>query len=229
MHFVLQIVLGLVIADIAIAFLHWIEDTYFSYCMRVPVLSKIAKDNELHHYFPRDIVTYSYMENMAVTFPMAVVLLLVALALMPSVVMKYKYMFGTIFVITSTANIFHRFTHMRECELPVIIKIMQDAGILVGHTHHKLHHESSKSRYGVVMPVTNYALDGMGFWRGLEAIIRQASGVLPTRTMSYQDYVSVLQTTPLHDTNVMECPPRPTKTELGKLKTRLEDYYVCLK
>lgn len=224
---VFELVLGLVIADVLIAFFHWIEDAYFSFCMTIPVLSTIAKDNSLHHYFPRDIVAYSYLENMTVTFPMAVLLLLVAFASMPAVVMKYKYMFGTIFVVASIANIFHRFAHMRDCELPMFINMLQGAGVLVGHDHHKLHHETSNSKYGVIMPITNYVLDGIGLWRCLELSISFVSGIRSEHTMTYEDYVNRLQRTRLHDETLLKCPPRPHKAELEPLKSRLDEHYAC--
>ena len=40
-----QILIGLFIADLFTAFFHWFEDTYLEYCINIPILSQIAKDN----------------------------------------------------------------------------------------------------------------------------------------------------------------------------------------
>ena len=56
----IQIILGIFVADLAAGFSHWIEDSYLNYCTSIPFLSVIAKENEMHHYFPRAMLHESY-------------------------------------------------------------------------------------------------------------------------------------------------------------------------
>ena len=54
MNIYIQIILGFILADFVAGIFHWYEDTYF--CINIPLLRNIAKNNELHHYFPRSII-----------------------------------------------------------------------------------------------------------------------------------------------------------------------------
>ena len=94
MNIILQIIIGFLIADLLAGIFHWFEDTYLDYCIDVPILSDIAKDNELHHYFPRTILSYSYLENMYVTFPLTIVFLLILYLLNKSSVISLGFSIG---------------------------------------------------------------------------------------------------------------------------------------
>jgi hypothetical protein len=59
----LQIIIGYLLADLFTGFFHWLEDTYLDYDCEIPILKDLAKHNEIHHFFPRTIVGYSYLEN----------------------------------------------------------------------------------------------------------------------------------------------------------------------
>jgi ubiquitin-conjugating enzyme E2 variant len=63
MNIFLQFIIGLFIADFLSGFFHWFEDNYFDYNNSLPILSKIAKDNELHHYYPRGITHEPYINH----------------------------------------------------------------------------------------------------------------------------------------------------------------------
>lgn len=227
MHPFIQVALGVFIADFVIALFHWIEDVYFSYCMNIPIISSIAKANEFHHYFPRDIVVSSYLDNVSVTLPLSICIIIIIIAISSSFVYNYKYMFLTIFIMTSVANIFHRFTHMRDCECPSIILALHKTGILVGHPHHKQHHENPNQKYGVIFPFTNYIYDSIGLWRALEAIIFISTGIKTTGKLPYTDYVDEIQYTAHHENAGNSCPSRITQEQLEDLKNILNNYYKC--
>ena len=95
LNIILQIIIGFLLADIFTGIFHWIEDTYLDYCINTPFLNTIARDNELHHYFPRGIISYSYYENMEITFPIVVILLILLFIMNKKLMYEYRY-----FVIT---------------------------------------------------------------------------------------------------------------------------------
>lgn len=227
MHFVIQIIFGLLLADFMIAFFHWFEDTYFSYCMKIPIISTIAKENEMHHYFPRDIVSYSYLENMSVTFPLSILILIIIFAIFPSFVLKYKFVFITFCLIGSIANIFHRYSHMRDCECPPCILFLHRIGILVGQEHHKKHHENPEYRYGVVFQFTNFLYDNVGFWRAMEYIIYLLFGLKASTKPPYKDYVENVKYTEHHNESKQKCPRVVSIDEINYLKQNLDTYYSC--
>lgn len=179
---IVQILLGIVIADVLIATFHWLNDTYLPYCNNIPFVSMIAKDNELHHYYPQDILGYSFMKNISVTLPITVVILAFVAVLAPSFTIKYKYFIGTLFVIGVMAQELHKYNH----------KFL--------HEHHRLHHEAPDTRYGVVLPITNHVLDGIGFWRFLEYLVQATTGIAPSRKPPYSEYANLRDT---EDINIL--------------------------
>lgn len=228
MHPLIQILIGIFIADYFIAFFHWFEDTYFSYCMKIPIISAIAKDNEMHHYYPRDIVSYSYFENMSVTLPLSICICIIIFAISPSFFCAYKYMIIAFFILGSVSNIFHKFTHMRDCECPSIIKALQNMGVLIKSSHHKKHHDQPSHKYGVIFPFTNYILDTIGAWRALEAMIFLMFGIKATVKLPYSDYVDAVKYTSYHENSVKNpCPSKLTYEQLEDLKQHLGNFYRC--
>ena len=67
-NIIIELFLGLIIADILTGLFHWFEDSYFDYCLNIPILSEIAKDNILHHYYPRAIAYNNTIDTNIITF-----------------------------------------------------------------------------------------------------------------------------------------------------------------
>ena len=72
----LQLFLGLIIADFISGILHWVEDNYIDYCTDLPIFKDIARDNEMHHYFPRSIIAYSNIEHTSYTLPFSMIFII---------------------------------------------------------------------------------------------------------------------------------------------------------
>jgi len=227
MHALLQIIIGIIIADFLSGVFHWFEDTYIDYCTTIPALSNIAKDNELHHYFPRAMLSHTYLENMAVTLPLTGFSIVLIYLYNKDFVIKYIYMFITLFIFASTANVFHRFSHMRNCELPPIIKWLQYNKIIISHKDHSHHHTTSIDSYCTVIPYTNYILDKIEFWRFLEYCIYicTLTIVKPRPKKTYNEYNDIQNY--MHIDNKQECPKKPTKLDVDILKQNLKNYYKC--
>lgn len=222
---IIEIILGLIFADLFAGFFHWFEDTYLDYCINIPILHQIAKDNELHHYFPRAIVHYEYYEHMIVVTIISAITIGIFFAINYKFVLRHVPFFVSLFIFTSLSNVFHRFSHMRDCELPNIIRFLQKF-IIVSHEHHAIHHaKSPDTKYCVIMPYNNYWLDNLQLWRMLESVIYIAFGVKASRKKKYSDY-SVIHNE-IHENNKKECPRRPTDKDIKALESNLENMYQC--
>jgi len=224
MNIILQIVIGYILADLAAGIFHWFEDSYLDYCIDIPVISDIAKDNEMHHYFPRSIVSYTYLENMYVTFPSTIILLLILYSVNKSL-FKYVYLIGSFAFFSITSNLIHRFAHMRECENYKVITFLQNTGILSSHKNHSIHHLESKSNYCVISDYNNYILDTIQFWRGLEYIIFIVTGIQPNKKLGYNQYREIQNH--MHENAKLECPVKPTKEDIIELQGILKRYKNC--
>ena len=146
MNLWLQVLLGVAVTDVLVGTGHWIEDTWFGYCMTTPLFADIARDNEMHHYFPRAVCATSYLENVSVSTLLSVPLVaLVALALFLSLgrsvsaVRAFAPFLITVYVLFALSALIHRFQHDRDCER---------RGQLVGHQHqdHCLVHPRPRRR-----------------------------------------------------------------------------------
>jgi len=225
MHFILQIIIGFLLADFISGIFHWSQDTYLHYCTNIPFLSSVAKDNELHHYFPRSLIVYSYLEHMYITLLLTIIVISIIFIYNKKFLFQYKYLFITLAFFSTTANIVHRYAHMRECENYKVVTLLQKTGILCSHNHHSIHHEKSDEKYCVVSEYNNYILDNLYFWRGLEYIIYLITGFSPDRKMKYDDYYQIHNY--MHQNAKLVCPDFPTKKQVDELTYKLQEYKKC--
>lgn len=222
----IQIILGFLVADILGGIFHWFEDTYLDYCIDLPVLGTISRDNELHHYFPRSMLAYSYLEHISVTLPIAIIMLLLLWVFSRSV-FKYKYFIISLLFFSVITNIIHRFSHMRDCENNSFILFLQKTGIICSHHHHSMHHTKTTEKYCVISEYNNYILDQIYFWRILESLIYVITGVRPNRKLKYDDYYMIHNH--MHANAKLECPDTPTRKDVDELIEKLREYKHCNK
>ena len=121
------------------------------------------------------------------------------------------------------SNIIHKWAHMRHCELPKIIILLQNIGILGSHSLHRLHHAGNSSQsYCVISSYLNPILDKIKLWRVLEYIIYKLTGIKPNRKGAFEEYKKIH--TYLHENVKLECPDVPTKNETKMLIDILDEY-----
>ena len=220
-YIILQIILGFLLADILSGMFHWFEDTYLDYCIDIPFINQISKDNELHHYFPRSILAYSYLDNITVSLPIFIIISIILYVINKNI-FKYTYFIFSLGIFSIISNIIHRFSHMRDCETNIIIKFLHKTGVLCSHSHHLLHHKRITEKYCVVSEYNNYVLDSIYFWRILENIIYLLTGISPSRK---NDYFSIHNY--MHENAKLICPDTPTKKDIVVLIQKLKDYKKC--
>jgi len=222
MNIVLQIIIGYLLADIITGGFHWFEDTYMDYCISTPFLSMIAKDNELHHYFPRSIIAFSLVDNMYASSVLTVIVFGLLYCCIKKSLFQYKYIFITLAFFSIIVNVLHRLSHMRDCENHWLILFLQSTGILCSHTHHSMHHKNVSEKYCVISAYNNYLLDHIYFWRGLEQLIYLFFHIKPSRKPSYEDYSEIHNY--MHKNAKYECPDTPTREDITILKQLLHKW-----
>jgi len=225
MHPILQIISGFFLADIITGGFHWFEDTYLSYCSDIPIISDLAKDNELHHYFPRSMLAYSYLEHMSVSAPLSLVLVIVLYIFNKKLLFDYQWLILTFVLFSVCSNIIHRFSHMRDCENHWTVRYLQRLGIFATHTHHSIHHHTSNMRYCVISEYSNIVLDNLGFWPCLEHIIFICTGISPDKKLGYNGYKDIH--THMHANAKLSCPDTPTIEDVEILKEKLKRFKQC--
>ncbi len=223
MNPLLQIILGYILADFLVGIGHWLEDTYLDYNTKIPFFDIIAKSNELHHYFPRTIVGRTYFENIESNFIITFVIFVFFVIFFSKSLSAYPFFYASLFLFAVFSNVIHKWSHMRECELPGIILFLQNTGIFCSHQIHRIHHsENNSSKYCVISSYFNFILDNIGFWRFLENSIYFITGVKPNRKGKFDDYKEIHIY--MHENAKMECPDVPTQDEINTLMQTLDEY-----
>ena len=189
------------------------------------MLKDIARINELHHYFPRQMLVGSYFNNIASTIFFTGILFFLMVPFLYRCMVRHPAPYLVFFFFLSMTNLFHRFTHERDCETPAIILFFQKLGIICDHEHHRMHHVTQPDgKYCVIFPITNYLLDTLLFWRFLEKII-SVFGVHPDRKPVYSHYKPIHNY--MHENAKKECPKRPTDRDVAGLFQRLDSFIQC--
>ena len=223
---IVQFLVGFLLADFAGGIFHWFEDNYLSYCSDMPLLGSIAKDNEMHHYYPRLVLKHPWWASMSTTLPLLVVLSTVFyFTVSRKQFKKYKVLILTFLLFGTVGNVLHRFGHMRDSETNDFVKLLQKIGVLQTHQYHSVHHKTSDRRFCVVSQYLNPFLDYVHFWRGLELVVFWITGVKAKPKNTYDEYESIQ--TKAHAKAKSIRPPIVTKKEVSELERNLKEYMHC--
>lgn len=186
-----DVLAGVLVADFVTAAAHWFEDTYLPFTDAPGMLGDIARDNDMHHYIPYSITAGSWWSNCKVS-----VQLLVGVALALAVVAPRWMAANRVFLVScalamGVTNLVHRFQHERDCRRPRVISALMAAGLLVSREQHRVHHEQADVTYGVLLGFTNPIYDGLGVWRGLEALLGALGVRRPPRKQGVDAYAAL--------------------------------------
>lgn len=162
----LQVFVGLLIADFLSGLFHWMEDRYGS--PRWPIVGRIISSTVRHHARPMRILkSHPLLRS-------APVLVLVALgALLLSIPSWLNVVTLTALGVVAFANEIHAAAHANPKDLLPIVRHCQRIGLLQSHAHHAAHHRGLKNtHYCTITNWLNPALERVRFWRRIEALIR---------------------------------------------------------
>ena len=168
----LDIVLVVLLVDLASGFLHWLEDSYGR--PEWPVTGAlITRPNILHHHNPASFTHQSWLRSADVLLATGGVIVAAAWSL--DMLTWQVLLFVAIGV---NANEFHKWAHIPAARRHPIVRILHHYRVLQTPQHHANHHMGTKdSAYCVVTNLVNPVVDALGFWRGLEKAVEWLFGV----------------------------------------------------
>jgi len=176
------VVFGYFLADFASGFVHWACDRYGS--GKTPLLGPhfIVPFRE-HHVDPKGITLHGVIETNGNTSIVAVPVLLMGHFLFDVESASVFSVFGHLSLISLCAfifgtNQFHKWSHLDEQDKGPVVTWLQASGLILGSTHHKIHHRAPfETYYCITSGVLNKALHWMGFWWRSERLIFAVTGV----------------------------------------------------
>ena len=164
---------GLFLADFISGLIHWFEDRYGN--PKWPVLGHTIRANQEHHFRPRAFLGGSFLSRNREVFVLGTLFL------------AGFWVTGTLNLFTGSAvlfgmfaNEFHRAAHRSPKENGRLITALQKTGLAQSFQHHAAHHRQGKdTHYCVVTNYTNPILERVGFFPGLERIVKATTGRVP--------------------------------------------------
>lgn len=168
------VVLAYLLADFFTGIYHWVKDTYFG--PYTPIIGKnFVWLSRLHHVRPRHVLEFSDWE---LFWNSGSWTLLWAGPLF--------YLTGftpfnvTLFLVIALNDVIHKYSHMKDPERPGWATFMQKIYIFQSHDEHHLHHiHPHDVNYCPITPYINVILENINFWRKIEKVIENFTGVKP--------------------------------------------------
>lgn len=222
---IMQILLGLVVAELVTGFIHWFEDNYLSFCIDFPFIGQIAKNNEIHHYYPRAmLINDGWVEEVIFYTIFALCFYLVLFLVKKSLFFDYPYTFIVLFIFLIITNfVFHVAQHQRDCERPKLLTFLYRANIIQSDKRHRTHHLNPGTNYFILFPLSNIIFDNLYLWRILEFFIWIFTGIKPDQKQGYAEYKTIH--TSVHQLLDNDCPRVISKDEYNKLVNILSNTY----
>ena len=220
---ILEFVIALLVVDFAAALLHWFEDNYLYYDFPFPFLNQISKDNEMHHFMPRVITYYSFMESVYVSLIISTFSSILLHLVTSFKLNKYPVFYATALVLGSLINVIHKCQHQRDCERPWFITMLYKYKILISREKHMSHHNGdtnseffqTSNNYGIIFEMPNNIYDALDIWSILEKVIAMF-GI--TKCNQRKEY-------PYQDKFDMDCPPALKTEDVDDYIKRLKQIY----
>jgi len=160
-------------SDFISGLIHWLEDTYAKPGM--PLVSKIAEENELHHTKPREFLKKNWWQS---SWDIALAGLLIVVSAWWLKALSWAVMLFA-FLVTN-ANQVHKWSHKNRNENGAFVRLLHKLNILQSPKHHAMHHSGAKNtHYCVLTNFLNPMLEKFNFWRKLERFNSLTFGLKP--------------------------------------------------
>ncbi|KAL1458359.1 hypothetical protein WDU94_008516 [Cyamophila willieti] len=178
-------VAGILTADFASGFVHWLADTWGS--TEVPLLGKtLIRSFREHHVDPTSITRHDFVEtngdNFLVTIPFLGRMTYQFLTLNEQEI-KHNFnlycflLLSAIFV--AFTNQIHKWSHTYY-GLPRWVLFLQDCHLILPRRHHRYHHVAPhETYYCITTGWLNWPLEQIRFWPNLEKLVTRLTGHLP--------------------------------------------------
>ena len=172
-------VAGICVADFGSGLVHWGADTWGR--DDLPVIGhRLLVPFRIHHVNPDDLLRRSFVDaNGDVAF-LAVPALLGLLVVPLETMWHGALACGGVGLcsVGMMTNQIHQWAHMPSP--PRLIRLLQDCRLILGRSAHATHHSRPyDAHYCITTGWCNAPLDALGFFRRLERIVTQLTGVRP--------------------------------------------------
>lgn len=170
-------VIGFTIADMSSGILHWGADNYFN--NDTPVIGKsVVGPFRYHHVDPMSIHNHGWFETNDSTMGVTSVLCIMFVVPLGTLHIIFPIITMTGLIFGGLSNQWHKWAHTRYPPFPA--KLLQKTGLILSFEKHSKHHIAPHSVANTISSgFLNPLLDRIGFWRSIENLIENLTGVEP--------------------------------------------------
>ncbi len=172
---------GIIAADFVSGFVHWAADTWGTSEWPIVGPSLIRSFRE-HHVDQAAITRHDFVETNGASSMVCIPVTGLAFLIPLNQDNIWAY-FATSFILFFSlfillTNQIHKWSHSRQ--VPMIVKRLQDWGLILSGPHHRVHHTPPfEHYYCITTGWLNPILTGIRFFRTAEAIITKVTGAQP--------------------------------------------------
>ena len=178
----LAALIGVLAADFTSGFVHWMFDTWGS--VDTPVVGRLAIRTFRHHHVDEKAITHhDFVETNGHNFALSLLPGTIGvLWVRPETATSFDVFFGMallgLAVVNTWTSQIHKWAHTDE--RPRIVRLLQDARIILHPGHHAVHHKAPHRRnYCITLGWLNAPLRAIRFFETLERIITAVTGAIP--------------------------------------------------
>ncbi|KAL6793060.1 Kua-ubiquitin conjugating enzyme hybrid localization domain-containing protein [Trichoderma sp. SZMC 28012] len=193
-YMAISLFLGILAADVVSGIVHWGADNWGSGTWPGigPAFIRPFRD---HHTDPQSITRHGFLELNGNNFIVSIPALWVASSALGSQDSASALAAATFWLsfafFCGYTNQFHCWAHMENP--PMLVRGLQDAGLLMSRQHHHLHHiRPHDCYYCITTGWMNRPLTAIGFFEGLERAITAITGAVPLHEQSQKNQDKLL-------------------------------------
>lgn len=172
--YLLQAIVAVLAADLAVGITHHAMDSYGSDSCKVRFLATIFRNNRLHHAYPKAILRHGWINNVVETGVIGAGVLAAfwALDMLTWPILVFSF-------VVAMSGVVHRWQHIDEDQLCGPVRALQWLGLIQNRKQHMAHHREHNINYGIVTNVVNNVLEYTKFFRRIELLVKWISGRVP--------------------------------------------------
>jgi ubiquitin-conjugating enzyme E2 variant len=186
--FVVAAFLGILFSDFMSGLVHWAADTWGTLDWPFVGPTFIRSFRE-HHVSPAAMCDHDFFETNGDNFMLVVVPLFFVsrkdyfLNSPDGIHVPWWEIFSAMFWLTTClgvamTNQFHKWSH--TAKPPALVTLLQNYRIILPKFNHTLHHRPAfDGYYCITTGWLNPVLDGINFWKKVEAIVHKVTGLIP--------------------------------------------------
>ncbi|PIN26905.1 Ubiquitin-conjugating enzyme [Handroanthus impetiginosus] len=175
-EFNLSVLLSYVLVDLVSGIYHWAVDNYGS--AQTPIFGPQIEHFRAHHSQPSAITKYDMAAILHTTSRVFMIAILpINILSNDPVLLGFVGVFAGFGIFSMKL---HAWSHTPKRQLPRLVAVLQDIGVILRWSQHKLHHQPPfKGNYCIVSGICNWMLDEFKVFEAMEAIIFHVVGVRP--------------------------------------------------